>query len=653
MANDYYTTSGYPAFNQSGASSSAREEFELVQTAFDDAETDIDLKANAADSALTGTPVAPTATVDTDTTQIATTAFVLAQAGDVVAIMAGVASAGLSERYSRMDHRHPHDTDKLDVSTASTTYAPLASPTLTGDPKAPTATEGDNDTSIATTAFVTVAVASAVSALVDGAPATLDTMNEIAAAIADDDNFATTMTTALSTKAPLISPALTGIPTVPTAVQDVETTQAASTAFVLNQASDSTPLQDESAAVVGTSERYSRGNHVHPINPVIQNNTDAAAASAAAALVSENNSADSETNAATSESNAATSESNAAASYDSFDDRYLGAKSSAPSVDNDGDPLIFGAMYFNSSTDIMYVYGGSGWQAAGSSVNGTSGRYTYTATSSQTDFAATYDAGYVDVYLNGSKLQGTVEFTATNGTNVVLATGATTGDIVDIVAYGTFELSTALTGPASATDNAIVLFDGVTGKLAKDSTVTISDLQGTTLGKQTIFIPAGAMTAQETSGAEAGSIETTTNKVMLGSMDFDATADEFAQFQVKMPESWDAGTVTAQFVWSHPSTSTNFGVRFFIQGVSIGDGDAGDTAFGTAVGHTADTGGTTDDIYTTVETGAITISNTPAKSDYVIFQVYRDVSDAGDTMAVDARLHGVALFYTTDSATDD
>jgi hypothetical protein len=89
----------------------------------------------------------------------------------------------------------------------------------------------------------------------------------------------------------------------------------------------------------------------------------------------------------------------------------------------------------------MYVYSGSGWQAAGSSVNGTSDRVTYTATSGQTVFAVTYDVGYVDVYLNGVKLLAGTDFTGTNGTSITLASGATAGDIVDIVAYGTFVLA--------------------------------------------------------------------------------------------------------------------------------------------------------------------------------------------------------------------
>jgi len=86
-----------------------------------------------------------------------------------------------------------------------------------------------------------------------------------------------------------------------------------------------------------------------------------AASSASAAATSESNASTSETNAATSESNAAASAVSAAASFDSFDDRYLGAKSSAPALDNDGDVLITGALYFDTSENGMYVYSGSAW----------------------------------------------------------------------------------------------------------------------------------------------------------------------------------------------------------------------------------------------------------------------------------------------------
>ncbi|OAS97955.1 phage tail protein [Escherichia coli] len=109
-----------------------------------------------------------------------------------------------------------------------TQYAPKHNPTLTGEPKAPTPPAGSNTTRIATTAFIQAAI----TALIGGAPATLDTLKEIAAAINNDPNFSTTINNALALKAPLSSPALTGTPTAPTAAQSVNNTQIATTAFV-------------------------------------------------------------------------------------------------------------------------------------------------------------------------------------------------------------------------------------------------------------------------------------------------------------------------------------------------------------------------------------------------------------------------------------
>ena len=104
----------------------------------------LDAKAPLASPALTGTPTAPTAATDTNTTQIATTAFVLGQASVTAPGMDGTAAVGSSTRFARADHVHPTDTSR----------APLASPALTGTPTAPTAANGTNTTQIATTAFV-------------------------------------------------------------------------------------------------------------------------------------------------------------------------------------------------------------------------------------------------------------------------------------------------------------------------------------------------------------------------------------------------------------------------------------------------------------------------------------------------------------------
>lgn len=182
----------------------------------------------------------------------------------------------------------------------------------------------------------------------------------------------------------------------------------------------------------------------------------AAAASEAASATSEANAAASATAASTSETNAAaaataasTSETNAAATlatvegiYDQFDDRYLGSKATDPVTDNDGNPLTQGTLYFSTSDNFMKVYGANGWQAAGSSVNGTSRRQDFVATTGQTTFNITggFDAGYVDVYLNGVKLVRTTDFTE-SGNDIVLTSGAASGDAVSVVAYGTFTLA--------------------------------------------------------------------------------------------------------------------------------------------------------------------------------------------------------------------
>ena len=126
-----------------------------------------------------------------------------------------------------------------------------------------------------------------------------------------------------------------------------------------------------------------------------------------------------------------------------FGERYRVA-SSAPSTSlNEGD------LYFDTTADELKVYKSSGWSAAGSTINGTSARFNYVATSNQTTFTGAdtagntlaYDAGFVDVYLNGSKLLNGTDVTVTSGTSVVLAVGATTGDIIDIVGFGTFNVA--------------------------------------------------------------------------------------------------------------------------------------------------------------------------------------------------------------------
>lgn len=191
---------------------------------------------------------------------------------------------------------------------------------------------------------------------------------------------------------------------------------------------------------------------------------------------------------------------------------------------------------------------------------------------------------------------------------------------------------------------------GTTGVVA-DARTALGAIADSTARIQTCWIPAGAMTSRTTNGAAAGTVETTTNKNMIKTLDFDATTAEYAQFSINMPKGWDEGTVTAAFVWSHAATTTNFGVAWELAGVAVSDDDAMDVAFGTA-GTVTDTGGTTNDAYITAASSAITIAGTPAANDLVMFQVNRAPANGADTMAIDARLHGIRLMYSINTLTD-
>ena len=147
---------------------------------------------------------------------------------------------------------------------------------------------------------------------------------------------------------------------------------------------------------------------------------------------------------------AAASAAAAATTYDNFDDRYLGAKSTAPSVDNDGNALITGAIYWNSVSNAMFAWSGTAWGSISSTAD--IYRYRYTATGGETSksgaddngLTLSYIVGKEQVYLNGVLLVRSTDYVATNGTSIASLAALTASDILEVITFTAFDLANVL-----------------------------------------------------------------------------------------------------------------------------------------------------------------------------------------------------------------
>ena len=169
------------------------------------------------------------------------------------------------------------------------------------------------------------------------------------------------------------------------------------------------------------------------------------------------------------------------------------------------------------------------------------------------------------------------------------------------------------------------------------------------VGLETIYVPAAAMYPNSTAGcADLEQVELS-NGPELKCLDFAADADDFAQFTVAFPKSWNEGTVTFQAFFTVTGTNTGT-VAWGLSGVSFADNGDINTAFGTNVVATAKAhSGTSNDMDVTAVSGAVTIT-AAAVDTQTYFQVMRDVS--ADTQTGAARLLGIKLFFTTNAAND-
>ena len=205
--------------------------------------------------------------------------------------------------------------------------------------------------------------------------------------------------------------------------------------------------------------------------------------------------------------------------------------------------------------------------------------------------------------------------------------------------------------PSSPTLNQQYSYSGITYVFTAQGVWAVVGSAGS-LGKHTIWVPAAAMVSRATAGAVPGTIETTTNKNIIRTLDFDPSTQQFAQFEIAMPKGWDEGTITFIPVWSHAATTVNFGVQWALQAVARSSADAIDVAFGTEQTSTT-TGGTTNTLYVGPEFTAITVGGSPLENDATLFQIKRNPAAAADTMAINARLHGIKVLYMTNAGTDD
>ena len=312
--------------------------------------------------------------------------------------------------------------------------------------------------------------------------------------------------------------------------------------------------------------------------------------------------------------------------------------------------------------------------------NGTSGAYTVqikaaSGSGATVTFAAT-DKGYKLIYFDGvatntgcfeasigeaNEVTLTGTQTLTNktltspkiGTNI-LDTGG--NELINFTATGSAvneltiaNAATGVTGPVISatgeTNVGININPKGTGVLnSGGSAVKIA-------GTETMWVPSSAMYGATTNGADAQQVETTATRPDMKVLDFDAGTNEFAQFSVAFPKSWNEGTITYQVYWAPSNTNTGNCI-FRLSGVACGDGDTIDVAYGTPQDITDAGIGTVEDQQVSGVSPAVTIAGSPAVDQQTYLQLQRDATSGSDTFTGDARVLGIKIFFTTDAAND-
>jgi len=250
--------------------------------------------------------------------------------------------------------------------------------------------------------------------------------------------------------------------------------------------------------------------------------------------------------------------------------------------------------------------------------------------------------------INALDLGSTAVGTAIASKAVILDSSKDYSGIRNLTLAGNATIANGGTIGTATTAGAIAIAaDGTVDLDTAGATVASAVIK--TAGKESIWVPSAAMQPTTTNGCSAlTTVETTSGRPDMVVLDFDTSSDEFAQFSIAFPKSYNLGTITYQAFWSGIAASTD--CDWSLQGVAMNDNETIDVAYGTAVVVSDNAQGAVEELYVSAESGAVTIAGTPADNDLCYFRIGRDVS--GDNMNGDARLHGLKIFFTTDSAND-
>ena len=258
-------------------------------------------------------------------------------------------------------------------------------------------------------------------------------------------------------------------------------------------------------------------------------------------------------------------------------------------------------------------------------------------------FTSTYSLGGGNIYSSGSDLGGGLSGGGIGAYATALYTTAAAATYNIPV---TFFPGSAFPRPGRTFSIPLTFIAGAaTGN-------TLAGSLGGSAGRHEIYIAAGSAKPSVTAGCAAlATVASANNQPDITTLDFDATTEEYCQFSAVIPKSWDRGPITYSLNWSHAATTTNFGTAWALQAVAVSNDDTIAVAFGTDVTVTK-TGGTTNDVYTTDESAALTVAGAPTAGDMVFFRAHRVPSNGSDTLAIDARLHGITLYVQTTAGND-